>query len=143
VGSDRKKIVERYSKLLQRARDKSSPAEAEVAMRAAQKLAAEHHLTQAELTAGQMGAAFDDLVLALQKFVENHPSIPAGLFNTSQIVTDVLAIIRSMSDCDKSTKLQQMTKLIRGASLIAGGNATVRGARAALETALSNHGLTI
>ena len=92
---------------------------------------------------GEMAAAFDELVDGVKKFVAGHPSLPTGLFNSSAIVTDVLAKIKATSETDKSTRLCQIATIVRAASFIAGDQPIIAEVKAVLDTALKNHNVTI
>lgn len=121
----------------------SNQHESDTARSQAEKLVAEYGLSTLDLEAGEMAAAFDDLVDSLQKVVASHPALPEGLFNSSAIVTDVLHKIKNIDDVDKATKLKQITTVVRTAAFIAGDNPVIAGAKAALDTALKNHGISI
>lgn len=143
MDAERRKIVERYSKLLRLARSATSPHEADTAQKAADKLASDHLLTDTELQTEQMSLAFDDLLDVVKKIVENHHAIPAGLFDTETIISNVLGKIKNISPHEKAKKLCQFAVIVRTTSLIAGENATLREIKAALETTLKNHELTV
>lgn len=139
----KKDAAEKVAKLMKLAKGSSNAHEAQTARSQAQKIVTEYGLSELDLEAGEMAAAFDDLVDGLQKLVAGHPALPEGLFNSSAIVTDVLHKIKAMGDTDKATKLKQITTIIRTASFIAGDHAIVSSAKAALDTALKNHGLSL
>lgn len=140
---NKKDAAEKVAKLMKLAKGSSNEHEAKTARSQAEKIVAEYGLSDLDLEAGEMAAAFDDLVDGLQKMVASHPALPEGIFNSSAIVTDVLHKIKNLGDTDKATKLKQITTIIRTASFIAGDNTTISNAKAALDTALKNHGLSI
>lgn len=139
----RKEAAEKVAKLRRLARGSKNPHEAEMAREQADKLAARHGLASADLEAGSMGAAFDDLVDQVKTVVAGHASIPAGLFNTEGIINDVLGKIKSIGESDKSARLRQIATLIRTASFFAGDNKVVAEMKAVLDTTLKNHDLTL
>lgn len=140
---NRQEAAEKVAKLERLARGSSNPHEAAAARERAHKIAQEHGLSPAEIEVGTMGAAFDDLVDQVKKIVAQSPRVPAGLFDTRSLVDDVLNKIKGASDADKASRLKQIAGLIRTASFIAGNNKTVAEAKAALDTVLKNHELTI
>ena len=139
----KKEAAEKVAKMMKLANGSSNEHEAAAARSQAEKLCKEHGLSESDLHAGEMAAAFDELVDGVQKFVAGHPSLPAGLFNSSAIVTDVLAKIKAASETDKSTRLRQIATIVRTASFIAGDQPIIAEVKAVLDTALKNHNVTI
>jgi Protein of unknown function (DUF2786) len=139
----RKDAAEKVAKLMKLANGSTNPHEAATARSQAEKLVAEHGLSDNDLLSGEMAAAFDDLVDSLQKVVASHPALPPGLFNSSAIVTDVLHKIKNIGDTDKVTRLRQITTLVRTASFIAGDMPVIAEIKAVLDSTLKNHGISI
>jgi len=139
----RRDAAEKVAKLHKLAKGSTNVHEAAAARTQAEKIVAEHQLTDNDLMSGEMAAAFDELVDNLQKMVAGHPSLPTGLFNSSAIVTDVLHKIRSMGDIDKATRLRQIAAIVRTASFIAGDTPIVAEVKTVFDTALKNHGVSI
>jgi hypothetical protein len=139
----RKDAAEKVAKLMKLAKGSSNTHEAATARTQAEKLVAEHGLTDNDLMSGEMGAAFDDLVDSIQKIVASHPALPAGLFNTSAVVTDILHKIKNINDIDKATRLRQITTIVRTASFIAGNTPVIAEVKAVLDSTLKNHGLSL
>jgi hypothetical protein len=139
----RKDAAEKVAKLMKLANGSSNANEAATAKAQAEKLVAEHGLTDNDLLSGEMAAAFDDLVDSVQKVVASHPALPPGLFNSSAIVTDILHKIKNLGDTDKATRLKQITTIVRTASFIAGDKPIVAEIKAVLDSTLKNHGLSI
>jgi len=139
----RKDAAEKVAKLMKLANGSSNPNEAATARAQAEKLVAEHGLTDNDLMSGEMAAAFDDLVDSVQKVIASHPALPPGLFNSSAIVTDILHKIKNIGDTDKATRLKQITTIVRTASFIAGDTPIIAEIKAVLDSALKNHGLSI
>jgi carboxylesterase type B len=139
----RKDAAEKVAKLMKLANGSSNANEAATAKAQAEKLVAEHGLTDNDLLSEEMAAAFDDLVDSVQKVVASHPALPPGLFNSSAIVTDILHKIKNLGDTDKATRLKQITTIVRTASFIAGDKPIVAEIKAVLDSTLKNHGLSI
>jgi hypothetical protein len=139
----KKDAAEKVAKLMKLANGSSNPHESATAKSQAEKLVAEHHLTDNDLLSGEMAAAFDDLVDSVQKLAASHPALPPGLFNSSAIITDVLHKLKNIGDTDKSTRLKQITTIVRTASFIAGDTPLVAEIKAVLDSTLKNHGLSI
>ena len=139
----KKEAAEKVAKLMKLAKGSTNEHEAATAKSQAEKLCKEHGLSENDLQSGEMAAAFDELVDGVKKFVAGHPSLPTGLFNSSAIVTDVLAKIKATSETDKSARLRQIATIVRAASFIAGDQPIIAEVKAVLDTALKNHNVTI
>lgn len=139
----KKEAAEKVAKLTKLAKGSANPNEATTARTQADKIIAEHGLTEHDLTSGEMAAAFDDLVDGVQKIVAGHPALPPGLFNSSAVITDVIHRFKNMKDVDKAARLRQLATIIRTTSFIAGDSPIVAEIKAVFDTALKNHGVTI
>lgn len=139
----KKDAADKVAKLMKLARGSSSPHEAASAKIQAEKIAAEHGLSHQDLVTGEMGAAFDDLVDEVKKFVASRPEIPAGLFDTKTLVDQVVRSIKDIREVDKAARLRQITTVIRGAAFVAGDNKVVAQIKTTLDTVLKNHELVI
>ena len=135
--------AEKVAKLMRLAKGSSNPHEASTARAQAEKLVREHGLTESDLTSGERAAAFDDLVDAVHAFVRNHPTIPDSMFGTSAIVTDVLNRIKNIEETEKSTRLGQITTVVRAASFIAGDDPSIKHIKKILDDTLHKHEITI
>lgn len=139
----RKDAAEKVAKLMKLANGSTNPHEAATARSQAEKIVAEHGLSDNDLLSGEMSSAFDELVDSLQKVVASHPALPPGLFNSSAIVTDVLHKIKNIGDSDKVTRLRQITTIVRTAAFIAGDTPVIAEIKAVLDSTLKNHGISI
>lgn len=139
----RREAALKHAKLLRLARGTANHHEAAAAKQQAEKIAAEHHLGPADIESGRSGAAFDDLVDELQRFVAERGDELGGLFGAGPIVRDVLSKIKSISDDDKSLHLLQFANLVRTASLVAGNTPTIKKLKQILDTTLKNHELVL
>jgi len=138
----KREAAEKVAKLRRLADSTKNPHEKATARRQADKLAAEYGLGKEDLDAGKMAAAFDDLVGAVERVVENAP-IPKGIFDTGSIIREVTGKIRKLDDADKSKKLRQVATAVRVAAMIAGDNKTVAELKAVLDSVLKSHDLTV
>jgi adenylate cyclase class IV len=139
----KKDAAEKVAKLMKLAKGSANEHESATARAKADSLAKEYGLTANDLLAGEMAAAFDELVDEFHKFVVNHSPMTDGMFGTTAVVTDVLSKIKNVKDTDKATRLRQIAGVIRIASFIAGDNQIVAEVKVVLDTALKNHGITI
>ena len=139
----KKDAAEKVAKLMKLANGSTNAHEAATARSQAEKLVAEHHLTDNDLMCGEMAAAFDELVDSLQKVVASHPALPPGLFNSSAVITDILHKIKNIGDTDKAARLKQITTIVRTASFIAGDTPVIAEIKAVLDSTLKNHGISI
>ena len=135
--------AEKVAKLMRLAKGSSNTHEASTARAQAEKLVREHGLTEDDLTSGERAASFDDLVDSIHAFVRNHPAIPDGMFGTSAIITDVLNRFKNIKETEKSTRLGQITTLVRAASFIAGDDPTIKGIKKILDETLRKHEIVI
>jgi hypothetical protein len=135
--------AEKVAKLMKLAKGSTNPHESTTAKAQAEKLVAEHGLTENDLMSGEISAAFDDLVDGIQKIVAGHPALPPGLFNTSAVVTDILHRIKAMGDTDKVTRMRQIATVIRTTAFIAGDTPIIAEIKIVFDTALKNHGVSI
>jgi hypothetical protein len=140
---NRREAALKHAKLLRLARGTTNPNEAAAARLQADKIAAEHHLGQADIEHGRSGAAFDDLVDELQRFVAERGDELGGLFGAGPIVRDVLSKIKSMGDDDKASYLRQFAGVVRTASLVAGNTPSIKKLKQILDTTLKNHELIL
>jgi hypothetical protein len=138
----RREAAEKVAKLLQLARGSTNPHEASTAQRQADKIAREHGLTKQDLESGKMAAAFDEIVDQVGKIASSSP-LPQGLFDSRSIIGQVLQSIKGIGENDKSSRLRQLTNLVRVASFVAGDNKHVAEVKVALDTALKNHDIII
>ena len=139
----RKDASEKVAKLLKLAGSSTNPHEAATAKAQAEKLVAEHGLTDNDLMSDEMGAAFDDLVDRLQKVVAGHPAMPSGMFNQSAVINDVLLKIKNIDDTDKATQLRRIAVGVRTASFLFGDNKVVAEVKVILDTVLKNHNVSV
>ena len=139
----KREAAEKVAKLMRLAKGSSNPHESSNARAQAEKLVNEHGLTESDLTSGERAAAFDDLVDSVHAFVRNHPSIPDGMFGTSAIVTDVLNRIKNIEETEKSTRLGQITTVVRTAAFIAGDDPNIKGIKRILDETLRKHEIII
>lgn len=139
---NKRDAAEKVAKLRRLAEGSQNQHEAANARRQADKLAQEHGLTEDDLAGGKLAAAFDDMVGAVEKIVDNAP-IPKGLFDTGSIIREVTSKIRSLGEDDKAKKMRQVATAVRVAAMIAGDNKTVGELKAVLDTVLKNHDLKI
>lgn len=141
---DKKSAAEKVAKLRRVAEDpRTNASEATNARRTADRLAFEYSLGSADLEAGRMSAAYDELLMAIEKFVKNHPRMPAGIFSAEKAVQDVVGRLRGASESDKSSRLRTFVSIVRTANLFIGSNAYVSEVKTIMDTALSNNGVTI
>ena len=138
----KQKAAEKVAKLLELARGTTNPHEAAAARAEAERLVAQHGLTDADLENGEMGAAFDDLVDQVGR-VASTGNFSSGLFDARSIVDKVLQSIKEISKADKATRLRQFTTLVRTASFVAGDNKVIAEVKTTLDTVLKNHHLVI
>lgn len=139
----KKEAAEKVAKLGKLSRGTTNPHEAAAAKIQAEKYIAEHGLSSSDLDAGEMGAAFDDLVDQVGRIVSRRSELSAGLFDTRSVVEQVLTAIKDIGEADKAARLRQIVTLIRTASFIAGDNKTIAQVKTTLDTVLKNHQLTL
>ena len=137
----KREVAEKVAKLRRLAQSSTNPHEVENARKQADKLISEHGLSESDMSTGQMGAAFDDLVTEIEKVVARSP-IPKGLFDTSGVVRGVLTKIRNLNEDDKAKKLVAATVAVRMASMLMGDNKHIVELRIVFDTVLKNHGLS-
>ena len=135
--------AEKVAKLMRLAKGSSNPHESANARTQAEKLVKEHNLTENDLTSGERAAAFDDLVDAVHAFMRNHPAISDGMFSTSALITDVLNRIKNIQEIEKSTRLGQITSIVRAASFVAGDDPNIKGIKRILDDTLRKHEIII
>jgi len=137
-----KAAAEKVAKLRRLADDPRTPAtEAASARREADRLSALHDLTASDLELGRKAAAYDDLVVELEKVVRNNPNLPVGIFGAEKVVTDVLRKLRDASDVDKAARLAKIVTVVQTASLFVGDAKIVVECKAVIGSVLKNHGL--
>lgn len=138
--------IDKVSKLLKLAEGNPNSHEANAAKAQAEKLIQEHGLNKADLSAGKMTAAFDDLVDALQKYVANHPGLPDGIMgaaSTLAIVQDTIARVKNIGENDKAAYLKKFAGVVRTSSIFFGSNSTVSAIKSILDATLKSHDVTI
>lgn len=141
--------AEKVAKLMRLSRGTSNPHEASTAREQAKKLVEEYQLTSDELSAGKKADAFDDLVEAVRRLVAGRPDPSRGLFDTSDVISNVLAKLTSMEKSDKARRLDEAAKLVEAACLIddvlskmgLGGNTLVKNVKKVFDETLRNHNL--
>ena len=131
--------AEKVAKLRRLVKGTTNEHEAASARANADKLITEHKLTGNDLTSGEKAATFDDLIDALHHFTLNHPALPDGMFGTSKILQDVLTRIKNIGRTDKILHLNQLTSVIRTASIFAGNNSSIREIKRILDETLRRH----
>jgi hypothetical protein len=145
----RQEAAEKVAKLVRLSRDNPNPHEASAARDRARKIVAEHDLTVEELSAGKKAAAFDDLLAALRKSLASSPGLLPGLFDTSGVVSGVLAKLETLSKESKSQRLDEAYKVVEAAALLNGGlgilgigTTAISRVKKIFEDALAAHDLT-
>lgn len=134
----------KVAKLRRTARGTTNPAEANTARTIADKLETEHHLTDNDLTDGQMGAAFDDLLDQLQQVIKQRASImTGGLLNTNSMIQDTVNQMKQTSDSQKAAQLRKVVMVSRALSFCGRHIPTVAEFCSKIETSLKNHEITL
>jgi hypothetical protein len=139
----KREAAEKVAKLTKLARGSSNPHEAASARAQAEKIASEHGLSHQDLESGEMGAAFDDLVDEVKRFVANGSAMPSGLFDTRSIVDQIIRDIKHIREADKAARLKQIAVVIRTAAFVAGDNKVISQIKTTLDTILKNHELVL
>jgi hypothetical protein len=145
----KQEAAEKVAKLVRLARNNANPHEAKTARSQARKILRDNNLTVEELSAGKKAAAFDDLVAAIRRKIATGPEVPAGLFDTSRIVSGILSKLEGMSEESKSRRLDEAYKLVEAASMLNGaldvvglGTGVVASVKKIFEDVLASHDLS-
>ena len=131
--------AEKVAKLRRLAKGNSNEHEAAAARAQADKIIAEHSLTEDDLSSGEKADAFDDLVDTLHRFVISHPALPEGLFGNSAILRNVLIRIKNIGKDDKATNLGRLVTIVRTASFLMGDDPSIKEIKRILDNTLHNH----
>jgi uncharacterized coiled-coil DUF342 family protein len=139
---NRQEAIEKVAKLRRLASDNQNPNEADTARRQADKLATEYHITEQDLSAGKIAAAYDELVDAVQQYTaQRMPLIGAttSIFpGVESIVTGILSQLKNAGEVDKAQRLRKIATVIRTASLFSQHDVVV-GLNSILDTIINRH----
>ena len=139
---NKKEASEKVAKLLRLAKGSTNPHEAATAKAQAEILMQKHGLTPADLAAGQKAAAFDDLFDQIYRYVQQHPNVPKGIFDTSSVISDVIMKAKNIAATDKAAAFD---KIVTGTSCIFaifGDNPTISEINSIMTGTLKKHEIT-
>jgi hypothetical protein len=136
----RVEAAEKVAKLRRLASGTPNEHEASSARAQAERLIAEHFLTEDDLTSGEKAAAFDDLVDALHRYTVDHPALHGGMFGSSTILEDILHKVKNLKKPDKTVYLGKIATYIRTATFLAGDHVpSLREIKRILDDTLHSH----
>lgn len=132
----RQEAAQKIAKLRRLAERAGTPAEAENARGAMEKLMKQFGLTDAELAIGRRAAAFDDLLEDLNRFVGRH-DVPQPVFMVIEHFK------KNVAEGEKSDALSKIVTGVRAASFFFGGDPTVKKLKASIDEVLTKHQVTV
>jgi hypothetical protein len=141
--STRREASEKVAKLRRLASSTKSPEEAETARRTADKMIAEHGLTEHELDEGNLAEAHDDLLRELETAVSSRSSAVGDAFGTVGLVSEVVEKLRSTSPENKASRLRTAATVIRTLAFVSSRKGLAAEAKKCLELVLDKHGVKV
>lgn len=131
--------AEKIAKLLALSRSNNNPHEAESARRRAQALMDEHKLTPEDLEAGDKAAAFDEIIVALESYIETRTEIPRGMFTQVAAVRVILTKLKSLNKIKKAARLDQVLVIVSLVEMVGFKNATLNEINTIINNVLSKY----